>query len=556
MPVSRRNSRYDTDITSFLLLLLSFCVVPVFFSFRDGSEVMFYAGFPMLFAAVSITVSMGYIDALVAGQVQKRMRKKRGAGAALFCRTSLLAALYAGILKFFVFFVLSGFIGRTVLGYSLIPPILRMFTPAICLISFLGCLKGILRGIGQERIARISIWVQTAAFLVLGIAFGLAGSLRGQKVGVLLRNADIRAAYCACGIALGFDIATAVALVYLAVMCFLTTGRIRHQKEYRDEFDRPVRREDPRELMHWYWRNLVPAMIPALVFILGIMVGYSLWRNGQSSNTRLLISRWGGYMGIGFPLVTGCGLIAAMPFTGALRDLIRENESGHGRQIRAKGALLLRLSGYVSIPWSAFLFGAAKEIVGLFPNLTFRAQEAAILTIKAGCFQVFLLQSMVLVQLFFWKTGRRRAAIIAVCTGFFFQIILEVILKLAGTGITLDAWTLDVSMAVSLGVCAVTAASDRSLRLRFSWLSDDILTAICAGLADIPVILLNDYLLEVMAAFPAFLTELVLFYLIFIILSILLRAADLQNIRRIPGGGLVAAIAGFLVGAADEDVNS
>lgn len=552
MSAKRNISRFDIDLVSFLLLILSFCFLPVFFSFRDGSEVIFYAGFPMLFAAISSIVSLDCIDSFVERQVHARIQRHRYRDALTFYGISLRCSLYAGIIKFFVFFVLSGFIGGTVLGYSLIAPILRMFTPALCLISFLGSMKGLLRGIGQERIARISMWVQTAAFVILGIACGLSGSLRGEKVGVLLRNPDIRAAYCACGIALGLDIATAVSFLYLAFMCFLLTGRLRHEWRQEEPLE-GTRQEDQSQVMHYYVSSLIPSLIPAVLYILGMMIGYQLWLNGQNGNERVIISRWGGYMGIGYPAVTGSAVLAVLPFTADATRLVREHERGNMKYVRNRLQILLRLSAYVSIPWSAFLFGAAKEIVGLFPNLTFRAQESAILTIKAGCFQVFLLQTGILILIFSWRTMHRRHFIISLFAGFFFQIVLQVILKLAGGGITLDAWSLDLLLAVCLCAMAVLIQTDRNLRIGWNWLMADVRIAICAAAADIPVILLNDYLLLVMHALPAFLIEILLFNLIFVTLSIVLHAVDLRNIGRIPGAAWIRSYSELLTGRSVED---
>lgn len=570
----RKPRMFDSELTPVLLFLLVFCALAVVFTFRDGGEVLFYAGFPMLSAAAVSGACLTSFDSFSAQQIRIRMERKRFSNALIFYHSANRLGLVLAVILFLVFFALSSFLGTVLLGYPLVGPVFRSFAPGICLLGLIGILRGFLRGIGKERMARLSLWIQTALFLVFGICVGIYGSIAGQKVSVLLRNDGIRAVYCACGIGIGFSISSVVIFLVLLFLSSLAAGRIRHERDDRDDLFAVDNTEDGRELFRYCTRCILPSGIPALICLLGFLVGYRLWLNAQSSQQNLVISRWGGFMGAGYPIVTGCALAAAMPFTAQITALVRdaervrdagrpENAGDHRSASRAavrsrrkalcsRLSMTLRLSAYVSIPLSAFLFGAAKEIIGMFPNLTFRSIESAVLTLKAGSFQVFLLQSGILMLVWFWRAGSRRMAIIALSAGFFAQIVMQVILNLAGVGVVLNAWSLDLFLLVYLVVLYCLGKTELIRGMRLSWLMDDALIAVCALLSVIPVELLNDYLLLVMKAFPAFVIELVVFYVLFIILSIVLRAADLRNIRRIPGGGLIRSVA-VLLGAAGQD---
>ena len=72
----------------------------------------------------------------------------------------------------------------------------------------------------------------------------------------------------------------------------------------------------------------------------------------------------------------------------------------------------------------------------------------------------------------------------------------------------------------------------------------------CAAGAVIPLELLNDYLLMVLPAVIAFLVMLGVFWILYVVLSIFLRAADLRNLHRIPGGSWILDLA-VLLGAAE-----
>ncbi len=551
MAEKSRVKKYDTDLVSFMLFLLTFCIIAVVFSLKDGSDVMFYAGFPMLTAAVSSAFSLICVEEFTAEQTEKRISRKKYGDAVTLFFCVMKFALFCAVLAFVLFFAGAGILGGKILGNTLFSPVFQVFTPVLVLLPLLGAMKGFLRGIGAGRASRGILWLLTALFFVFGMVLGLVGAHRGSKVGSLLRNDDMGAVYCACGIGAGLAAAAGVSLIFLGVLTFLAVRGLQRSYRYRQEdLFSEGRSEDKKELFRYCTARLLPGFGPALILLLVVLVGYRMWLGSHNLRPALVVSMWGGFIGVGLPICAGLGLLTAMPFTHLIMTTVRAYQQGKKKLMRVRLLMTLRLSAYVGIPASAFLFGAAREAAGIFTGLTFKAEEAAVLSLKAGSFLIFLIQTVILVLVLYWRCGERRVVLVSGGAAFFAGIVTQVLLNAAGVGITVNVWPLVVMGVVFLFALYFLGRNGILGGMDASFLTEDILIAVCAAGAVIPLELLNDYLLMILPAAIAFLVMLGVFWILYVVLSIFLRAADLRNIDRIPGGAWIRDLA-VLLGAAE-----
>ena len=547
MTGSGKIRKFDIDLTSFLLSLIVLCVLSVVLTLQYGSNILFYAGFPFLFLAASITGSHIGLEAFAADQFSKRLSRKKYADAVavLFACLKSMLLLSGGL------FVLAWCVSH-LMNNHLTAAVARLFLPAILLMPFIGILKGLLRSIGHMAVSRILTWVMSAGFLLSGLVFGILGYYKGEKVGALLRNDNMRYVYSACGIAAGFDITVGAILVILALLSFASVRRIQRSYRYRQDDLFPTDgNENKAQLFQYCLQRTAMALVLPDFPMIAIFIGSRLWLSSGRVKTNTLASMWGGFAGIGLPVCLGLGIAAAMPFTFLAMQTVRSCQQGKIRAMKLRLSMMLRLSAYVSIPMTAFVFAAAKELVGLFPELTFRAEESAILSLKSGSFLIFLVQTMVLLLIFFWNCKGRRVIFISACASFFACIVTQVLLMVFGVGITMNMWPLDVMAAVFIGFLFL-GGQDLLRGLRNDFLMDDLRILLCAGLSAIPLILLNDYLILIMPAAAASVAMLVVYWILYVILSILLRAADLDNIQRVPMGGWIFEL-GLLLGAAGNE---
>lgn len=543
-----RFNRYHMDFLSGLLLLLSFCVIAVIFTMVKGCDVMFYAGFPMMCAAAAAGISFFGADGFAAERTAVSVKRGRENGPRSVLRGTLTVSLLWGVFVFAIFYAAAGWIGKAMYGFAKIAPVCRFYAPAIALMLPIGCMTGFLRGIGQKRPARMGIWLLTALFLVLSLVCGFYFAYRGVSVGSLLQNEDMSAIYCACGIALGLDLAAGISFCVLAFQCWIHEGRLRPGRlQRRGGSEAKEENEDRRVLQRYFAERMFPALFAVLVPLLGILVGYRLWLSGQSS-AAIITSVWGGVTGAGLPVLAGSGVLAALPLTWLTDRALRDRTKGNRQAFYTRISMVLRLSAYIGIPWSVFCFGAANEIAALFPNLTVRGRMAAIMTIKYGCPLVFLIQTAVLMGYLFWNSRQERSLIPAGAVAFFAQIIVLVILRGMKLGIVMIGVSLDVYFIVFLLILYAWGRQDLLQGLSTSWLIDDGLIAVCALIAVIPVEFLNDYLIALLPGYAAYLAAALIYAALYVLCSVLLHAADLRNVERIPGGGLVVSLA-YMIGA-------
>ncbi len=553
MAGSNKLRRYDSGLTSFMLFMLSFCIISVFFSMVDGSAVMFYAGFPMIFTTASAASSLLCTCDFVSEQVEKRLLRKKYTDAAALFHCALQCAGIQAVMAFVVFFVGSGLVGRVILGSSLTGDVLKQYVPALIALPFLGVFKGYLQATGRKKTVRLSLWFLSACFLVCGVIFGIWGAGKGAKVGRLLRNDDMTYVYAACGIGDAISAVAVVTTVFLGIASFWSMRSMQRSYKYRqDDLFGNDGSEDAGELRNYCIQNILGGMGPAVVLSLGILIGFRLWCGTQSSHSNTLASMWGGFIGIGFPVCAGLGLLAAMPFTALVTQVIRADRSGKKKLRRVRLGMLLRLSAYVGIPMSAFVFAAAKEIVAMFPELTFKAEETAILTLKAGSPLIFLIQTGCLVLVIYWRCSNRRVVVISGCIAVFAEVVSQVVLMVLGVGITMNCWPLVIMGSIFLIILYAAGRRSVTAGVDAGWIMDDILIVICAVIAAIPLIVLNDYLVLVMPGAAAFALMLAVYAGIYIFCSIVLHAADLRNIQRVPFGDWILQLA-ILLGAAGRE---
>lgn len=550
MAGSRKLRKFDIGLTSVLLLPVVLCVLSVLFSLCLGSSVMFYAGIPFLLLAAASVGSFVGVSGFVAHQMEKRMQRRKYADA---------AAVFYASLKVLLFTCLGGFLlcwgGTFLLNNALSAAVVRMFLPALFLFPFLGLLMGLLTGTGtprSRRIAALMPWAMTIGTFTAGGILSITGYNRGLKVGALLRNDSMCYIYAACGMAAGACIIVCAVLVMGAVAGFLSLRSLQRSHRFRqDDLFRTDGRESAEGLFSYCLRHLTLALSMPLLPAAAVLVGVRFWMSSQGVRSNTLASYWGGFVGIGLPVCVGLAFLAAMPFTALAVQIVRTWQAGKKKAMRMRLALLLRLSGYLGIPMSAFVFAAAKEIAAMFHTLTFKAEESAILSLKSGSFLIFLLQTIILVLIVYWNCNGRRMIFMAGCISFFAAIILQVLLHLFGVGITMNMWPLDIMAAIFLTALYIGGHSLFG-RLDSTFWYDDLLIAACAGISAIPLILLNDYLILVMPAAVAFVLMLAVYWILFVVLSILLHAADLLNMHRIPLGKWIYDIA-VILGYADSE---
>lgn len=551
MAGSRKLRKFDIGLTSVLLQPVILCALSVVFSLRLGSSVMFYAGIPFLLLTASSVGSFVGVGGFTAHQMEKRLQRKKYADA---------AAVFYASLKVLLFTCLGGFLlcwgGTFLLRSALSAAVLRMYLPAVFLYPFLGLLYGLLMGTGTQRSGRIAAlmpWILAIGTVTAGGILSVTGYTRGVKVGALLRNDSMGYIYTACGMAAGVSVIVCAVLMLGAAAGFVSLRSLQRSYRFRqDDLFRTDGKENASELFSYCLRHIILSLSMPLFPVMAVLIGSRLWMSSQEVRSNTLASYWGGYVGIGLPVCAGLAFLAAMPFTALAMQVVRTWRAGKKKAMRMRLSLLLRLSAYLGIPMSAFVFASAKEIAAMFHSLTFKAEESAVLSLKSGSFLIFLFQTIILVLIVFWNCHGRRLIFLAGCVSFFTGIVLQVLLHLFGVGITMNMWPLDIMatvflLALYLGGHSLFGTLDSSF-----WY-DDLLIAACAGVSAVPLILLNDYLILVMPGAVAFVLMLAVYWVLFVVLSILLHAADLLNIHRVPMGGWIYDIAVILGAVAPEE---
>lgn len=533
------------DLSFFVFYLMSVAVAMIAVAGMGGAASVYYASVPVLFCISFLTALIFGSCHVVNRQVNSRLRRGKIGNALLFYRSAKRGNFLLSVLPAILFGIFCIPLA-TALGERYSYLVILSLLPALVFGSQLGPFFGYLMSVGLTRLVRICLSVlsvTTIAFSLIAMAFL---SDKAEGIRLLLRKQELIYVYAGAGLGLGISAALLLTFILAGILCMFVSRELKSQEEPLS-IDRD---EKAREVLPYYLRLLLPSIVLSLIFFFVLFFNYRVGfaTHAGAGSLSFNMNTWGGFAGGTLPiLILAAGLIL-LPFTAMPERFSRAFYNDRKNVLNHEFCLTMRLMGYVGFPISLYLFGAAKPIIQiLHAGFGQAAKDGAILNLKLSCGSAFLLALAVLAVMVFSAASYEAVALVCAGTAAAADVLLYLILvntlhfSIEAVGLSFLVFLLvfDV-MALILGRQELLAATG------LSYFYDWRLILLSAVIPLVPVVLLNDFMTEEIIPVGGAILLLMLYTVLYVLFSILLQAADLRNVSKIPGGKYVVSFAQLL----------
>ncbi|MDO4285525.1 MAG: hypothetical protein Q4C60_09350 [Eubacteriales bacterium] len=528
-------ARIDKAESAAFFLLAAAVLSRLLFAGRIGPEGMGYLSEGLEVYALVLTAVGQTAARATASLVRSRVGKGHLKSAHRLMKTALWMTAGVGILLGVFCIAGAGILSESFFLSPLSYLTLIAAGPGIVFLGVAGVVRGYFQGTRLTTATLQSYFLQALLYAAAGTLGGALFFSYGEKVAALLRDERYAAAYGAAGVMAGVSAASVLTLLHLTVIYFLTRRtaakrRVENDVQYAQEKSGSLCRLFPATWLPFF----LCALPGALVLLCDARI-YFATANAQES----AYADWGSFYGKTLPFVQGLAFLLTIPFTGLILSLAREWSRGSGQNYRNRFGIAVRLSLYLTVP-AAFLLTALS---GLLSPALYGGEDAVMqTTMTVAAVTLILLGTSQLFAQLLLRTGHLPALILAGVAALSGQaVVLALLRRAAGMGIEAAAIAWLVYCLLLLILQSLLGC--RVVRLRLSLLGDLVRIVLCAAIAAVPVYLMAPPLQGVIGAPAALAVSLLVFYLIYLILSLFTGAADLYHIDRIPGGILLVRIA-------------
>jgi len=540
----RRAGLSELHTVSYFIYLIGISLVCLVISGITGTDSLYYGGIPVFLAAFYLILVTVGTEKRLAGFLKSRLRRGRITDAILFFECALGVSLGGGLMLALIFLSASSSLSSLLFKEPLSSLSLCTAAPLFICASAYGTLKGFLESTGLKKLSVLSMYVLTLLSVFLGIAFGISWNAKGEKVALLLQNSHYGCVYAAAGTVFGLSMAMLAVFIILLVCSMISLRALRGREDtLRIDHD-----EQMSGIIPFYFRSTVSAGVCAFLPSISLIVSQRTAAAPSETDIGVRMAGWGSWIGVSFPLILATACACFCVFAHIPDGMTADFEKRRYATLRKRYVITFRLLGYIAIPASCFLFASARPIIQIFHGgLSEAARDSAVQTLRLGFFCACLLSVILLLVVYCMKAGHAFVAAAGCLSGTVLQTVLLLVLtRILPDGIIAVPLSLTAGLITAWFTISTLAGRDL---LRFSdstWLTDWMLIFASALLAGVPVLLLNNLVVDEIIAFGGMILLLIPYTFLFVVLSLYLRAADLVNIRRIPGGRYIYRLARIL----------
>lgn len=536
----------DRNIMAWLVYAFALCLSVFCVSGARGSDALYYAAGPLAAWCGLTFVSEICSSSFTSRQTAYRLGRDRLPDALLFIRAGVLDQLLLFLVVLLLLVFRGDWLSGVLFGTKDDLLVLYALLPGLAAGWISGPLRGFLDGCGLQSLSRMGLYPASVVTVVCSIVFSGIGRSRGVQVAQLLLHTQYGALYGGTGLALGVSTGCVFYFIFLLI-CFLLA---RQRFLWQEEGFGSMHEESLGGIMPYYLRSLLVPFLLTSAVVLSLLIDYRLGLHlyGGTDRTGFGLHWWDGCAGVAYPAIFGIAALVTVVFSRMPLLCVHELEEERHKRFRLRYSMMFRLSSYVSIAASAFVFGAAKPIVQLARHgLNQQARESAVLNLKLGSVSIFLITTAVLLFVLFWESGYEMVLLAAAWVAFVIQFLTALLfMHVLQISVKAMPLSMDVFWLVFLLMLMILASNTLLRHTDTAWVVDVGLTIISAAAADIPVCILNDFMTDEIIPAGSIFLLLLIFVVCYVLFSLFFGAVDLRNIDRVPGGKYIVLLAQLL----------
>lgn len=527
---NRKSRKIDPGKAAGLFFFLCVLVSAAAVSRFMGTDTVYYVFFPLSVCLAYLAAILFAGSSFTAQQIGARLSRSHYNDASLFYRSSLAASAVTGLLTAAVLSVFARSIAAD-LFTGIHAYLLLYLAGAVCLLgSVLSVMHGFLQGTGFISVSSAAMTVHGVLSFVLMTAGARLGNRSGISVGRLLRNTQYQPIYAAAGMLAGL---LAAQLLYFLLLLILNILVYRQMERQMDSL--AIDNDEKFfEAARYVFVKMLPAGVSAFMPQLTMLLLYRIAAgNENTASFKAAVS-------VAIP-VTGClSLFVAICHTKLITVCIADSAKGKSSRLQAHFSMFVRLYAYAAIPAAVFTFAAGKPIVRLFyGGMTTAEKKTCVSAMRSLSPLVFLLSLCILLILFLWNRNGKLQVLISLTAGSVFCLLSAFILSTTGAGAYAVILPIDAGAFAAAVFLSVFSRRGLLRGLKGGWLPDVLLITFSGAAAAVPIVLMNNFMPNQAAAVPAILILGFIYIVLYVVLSLLVHAADLRNIAKVPFGRLI-----------------
>lgn len=485
--------------------------------------------------SIMLIISCYSLPLAVSKVVSSKMIRKQYKSAKRVFQCAMFFAVTVGMITFLVCEFLGDYLAALV-KEPMSAMALKVLGPALLLVSVMGVFRGYFQGLGTM--------VPTAVSQILEQLFVLAGSIAGayvlyhygDKVGALLHNEDYAPAYGAAGASIGPVLGSVIGMLFLAFV-FAAYSRGTGKRSMHDVGGRA---DSYPQIFKMILLTILPVLLSTTVYNISGVIDTQIFGSVMVANGLgdVKTNIWGVYSGkykvlVNVPIALANAMCSSI--VPVLTRLMERKEYGRARE---KIAQAMRFTMIVAIPSAVGLAVLARPIV----SLLFKGEvDMAVSMLHVGSVSVIFYTMSTLTNGVLQGINRmqipvRNAAISLVIHVVFLYTTLHMGL---GINAVVYAYTL-----FAVVVCILNALSIRKyFRYRQELVRTFAIPGIASVVMGIVIGLISMLLSKVLGNAVTVFLGIIVGVAVYFVALILLKGVTEHDLRNMPGGRTILAIA-------------
>lgn len=524
--------RRQIEIFAYIIGLINLCI----FGKLLGNNGITYLVIAIEFFSFFATVISGALSDTLGRILRGRNAKGQYRNAEFIRKRALLMHGVMGILCSVLFLSCAGMMADSFLGVQHSTSIMMVLAPALFLMTISSVLIGYFKGDGSEMPATVSALLRQGTLFGFGLLFVNLLKNYGDKVSNLLGDEAYTAMYGGFGVAIAFDVAEILVLLFL-ILLFMGNRRAGSRQE-NEGMKRTESFADTLRILYGMRGVQVLLLILAQ---LPLWLGAVFYRKSMT-DVFAFAENYGSFVGKylvlgGFIVLPVSAVLLAVNTKTA--GLLRKEEHRFARSSFQGG---FQFAAAVTLFFAVFVAMMAEQLSGVFngetsKSLTAMFQQGSVLLV------------IVVLCIYFTRlllfTGNAYPVLGSFgCMNIIFIILLSVLLRGGKVGVMALVYA---SLAAGCVHCLILGfLSCRILRIKLEWIRVLVMPLLASLVVGLLCLLIGKICTPHLGNLVTVIVAFVLAWFVYWAVLILIRSFREQELKYIPGGRLIHAIGQLL----------
>lgn len=493
--------------------------------------------------ALMLIISCYSLPLAVSKTVSAKVSKKQYKSAQRVFQCAMAFALLAGGATFLIVELFGDVLAADFAKEPMSAMALKVLGPALIIVSVMGVFRGYFQGLGTMMPTAVSQVIEQIFVLIASIAGAYVLYNQGEKVGALLHDGNYAPAYGAAGASLGPVVGSLIGLLFLI---FVYTV-YQKQNQAMLEKDKTIHTESYRTIFRMIVLTILPVLLSTTVYNISNLIDIRIYNSMMIAKGMEDIKayNWGVYSGkykvlVNVPIALANAMCSSI--VPVLTNLVVQERY---RESREKVNQAMRFTMLIAIPSAVGLAVLARPIISLLFNgeIDLAVELLHVGSVSVIVYTMSTLTNGVLQGINKMRIPVRNASIALVIHIVFLYVALQMNL-----GIHAVVYA---NILFAVVVCVLNALAMRKyMHYRQELMKTFAIPAIASAIMGIVVFVIYMVLQNALAflgtkAASAVIVCVCLFMAVVVYFSaiILLKGVKEEDLRKIPGGRTVIAVA-------------